>query len=238
MTNSGNKLKDYVIPMLLQFVALILFMMMHRLSVGRGSLILESVQVGDEMSSPTLGRLIYMIFAFIMFFITVFLANRISKNKNRKNTLLSFWLGIASGTFLWQSIGEDSWHFGFYTENGIANMSQLEGIPVVFILIVFLMFLAYVIRQNALSFGVSMSICSFLCNWLGHYVTTATYPFVQSVFDEKMWAILSGCTAGAILFIGSLIYVLKKASTTERRLICSTLSYLGVGMIAMSITGG
>ena len=69
MKNSGNKIKDYVIPMLLQFFALVLFMTMHRLSVGRGALLLERVQVGDEMSSPTLGRMLYMLFAFVIFFV-------------------------------------------------------------------------------------------------------------------------------------------------------------------------
>ena len=70
MSESGNKIKDYVIPMLLQFVALVLFMLLHRLSVGRGALLLERVRVGDEMSSPTLGRLLYMLFAFVMFIVS------------------------------------------------------------------------------------------------------------------------------------------------------------------------
>lgn len=235
MKNSGNKIKDYVIPMLLQFFALVLFMTMHRLSVGRGALLLERVQVGDEMSSPTLGRMLYMLFAFVMFFVTAYFANKISKTDSRKCTFASFGLGIASGTFLWQALGEDSWHFGFQTENGLANMSQLESIPVVFILVVFLIFLAYVVKQNTLSFGVGVTVCSFLCNWLGHYVSTATYTFVQAALEEKIWFMISGGVVGAILLIGSLLYLFKNASTTKKRLICSTFSYLGVCMISMSI---
>lgn len=237
MKNSGNKIKEYVIPMLLQFMALVLFMMMHRLTVGRGNLLLERVQVGDEMSSPTLGRLLYMLFAFVMFVVTAYFANKTSKTDSRKNTFISFALGIASGTFLWQAIGEDSWHFGFQTENGLANMSQLESITVVFILAVFLIFLVYVVRQKALSFGVAAVICSFLCNWLGHYVSTATYTFVQTAFDERMWFIVSGGAAGIILLAGSLLYLFKNASTTKKRLFCSTFSYLGVCMITMSVMG-
>ena len=231
----GNILTDYVLPLLLQFVALVLFMMMHRISVGRGGYLLERVQVGDEVSSPTLGRFMYMLFAFVMFLITAFFANRSSGSESRGSVLKSFWLGIASGTFLWQSIGEDSWHFGVHTADGLVNASQLESISVVFILVVFLIFLCYVLKRNALSFGVAMTVCSFLCNWLGHYVMLGTYPFVHTLFEEKTWTMLSGCTAGGLILIGSIVYLIRKGDSLKRRLVCSTFTYIALGTIALSI---
>ena len=234
----GGKIKDYLIPVLLQFAALFLFMSVHRVFIGKGKLILESVTVGDEVTSPTMGRLIYMIIAFIMFMVMAVIANRCSKSKDRKNVVAGFWAGIVSGTFLWQSLGEDSWHFGVNTEEGLVNISQMESISVVFIMIVFLIFLFYVIKQNALSFGVEMTICSFLCNWLSHYVILASYPFVHKLFEERTWIILSGCIIGGLLFVGSIVYVFKKADNIKKLLLCSTFTYIGIGMITLSIMEG
>jgi len=238
MEEKKLKLTEYFIPFILQLLLLFILMFVHNISVSQGNLILKSIQIGDEMSSPTTGRLIYMIVAFIMFIITVIFANKYSKSCEKKKIKLSFWLGIISGTLLWQAIGEDSWNFGVQTENGFMNFSQLESISVILILAVFLFFLVYVMKQNALSFGVGITITSFLCNWLGHYVMLGTYPFVHTIFEERTWILLSGSVSGAIILIGSIFYVIKKADSIKERLFCSVMTYIAVGMIALAILEG
>ncbi|MGN0347131.1 MAG: hypothetical protein ACI4DU_07570, partial [Lachnospiraceae bacterium] len=69
----------------------------------------------------------------------------------------------------------------------------------------------------------------------GHYVMEASYPFVQSFFTENKWYMIIGITLGIIVFAGSLYYLLKKADSLKKRLFCSAVSYLAVGMIYFGI---
>jgi len=231
-------LQEYIIPVLLQFVLLFAFIFMHKSFVSQGKFIMERITVGDETSAPTTGRLVYMILAFALFFVTSALANRVSQSDEKKNVIISFWLGIVSGFFLWQALGEDSWNFGVHTEEGIINFCQLESISVALMLLVFIYFLIYLIRIHALSFGISMVITSFLCNWLGHYIMLGTYPFVYIFFEEGDWIRLVGTIAGLLLLAGSIVYVVKKANNIKSRLFCSSMTYIAIGIISMAYLEG
>ena len=57
--------------------------------------------------------------------------------KDEKNTVKSFWISIASGTLLWQSVGECSWHFGLKCENRYLSFVHIENGSSLFLLILF-----------------------------------------------------------------------------------------------------
>lgn len=231
-------LYEYLIPFFLQFGVLAFFMFIHRNTVKKGSLLMKSVTIGDEVSSPTLGRLIFMIVAFILGFFLAYVANKLSKDESKKRISASFWCGICSGMLLWQALGEDSWHFGVMTEQGFVNFCALENVSVIFISMTFLIFLAYVIRQHALSFGVIIIISSFLCNWLSHYVMLGTYPFVASLVGARTWNLFTGGITGGILVVGSIYYVIVKADRMKNRLFASMMTYIGVAVIVLAIMEG
>lgn len=88
-------LKEFVLPLFAQFGILIVTILLHRIFIGQGPNILNSVQIGDETTKPTLGRLCYVIFAFVMFLVCAIVAI-----KKEEKVYVSFFLGIMSGTFL------------------------------------------------------------------------------------------------------------------------------------------
>ncbi|MGN0346160.1 MAG: hypothetical protein ACI4DU_02630, partial [Lachnospiraceae bacterium] len=161
---------EYLLPLFGQFVVLAVFMILHNWISDLGSPITARTRIAGDMTNPTRGRLIYMVVSLMLFVVTSVYANRFSLKEGRRNVFISFWMGIVSGTFLWQAIGEDAWNFGVQTSDGLLNFSRLENISAMFLLISFLYFVYYLLQIHALSFGVTMVIASFLINWVGHYV--------------------------------------------------------------------
>ena len=95
MNKGKTILKEFFLPLLGQFGVLIIAILLHRVFIGLGPNILDPVQIGDEITKPTLGRLCYLIFAFIMFLVFAIVAM-----KNANKVYVSFFTGILSGTFL------------------------------------------------------------------------------------------------------------------------------------------
>ena len=230
MRNRMKVLKEYVLPFLGQYVVLIICMVLHRLFVGQGSLIAEAELVGDEMSSPTVGRLIYAILSFTMFVVLTILSSGQAK---KGKEILPFWLGMFAGTFLWQSIGEDLWHF---TLDGV-HFVQLESITVFPFAILFILFLVYVLRNHSLDWGVLCVVLSFACNWMGHYVMLGTYPFVSEFVEPAVWYRSVGCCVGVATLLIGLYCGIKKADTRKKRLLSAILSYIAVAVIVFGIIG-
>ena len=226
-----EKLWEYLMPLFGQFIILAVFMIVHNWVSDLGSPVTARTRIAGDMTNPSMGRLIYMVVSLMLFAVTSVYANRFSFKEGRRNVFISFWLGIVSGTFLWQAIGEDAWNFGVQTSDGLLNFSRLENISAMFLLISFLYFVYYLVQINALSFGVTMVITSFLINWVGHYVMEASYPFVKSIFTESKWYMTIGSSLGIIILVGCLYYLFKRADSLKKRLYCSAVSYFAVGMI-------
>lgn len=229
-TRKTQIVKEYLLPFLGQFAVLVVCIGLHRLFVGRGGPLGVPELVGDEMSSPTVGRLIYAILSCVLFLILTILA---SKQAKTGKEIQPFWLGMFAGTFLWQSIGEDLWHF---TLDGV-HFVQLESIAVLPFVILFLLLLIYTLRNQALDWGILCTMLSFACNWLGHYVMLGSYPFVSAFVDEKTWYALSGCVVGALALLVGIYCGVKKADSRRQRLLAAVLTYIAVGVIAFGLIG-
>ena len=144
MNKRNAILKEFIFPLLGQFGVLIVAILLHRVFIGLGPNIMEPVTIGDEITKPTLGRLIYVILAFAMFLICAIIAA-----KKQDRVYLSFFIGIFAGTVLWQMLGEDMWHFGLLEHGEITYFIKLESISVLLFLIPLLIFVVYcVTRKN------------------------------------------------------------------------------------------
>lgn len=223
--------KEYFLPFLVQYVILVAWIELHALFIGQGPYIGEQIMVGDEMSSPTAGRLVYCLIAFAGALIFALTASKMAK-KGRE--YMPFFLGVISGTFLWQSIGEDLWHFSV---NGI-NFIQLESVSVLPVFVLTILFVIYAAGNKILDWGMWCSLLGFLCNWFGHYVMLGTYPFVASYFSESVWNRCAGCVSGSILLLIGIYLGVCSAKDRKGRLFASIVTYIAIGIIVFGIIEG
>lgn len=224
-------IKDFLLPFCAQYLILLACMMLHRLVVDKGSLLCASAMVGDEMSSPTVGRLIYCLIAFLAAVGLTALASR--KAKEGKE-YLPFFLGLTAGTFFWQSLGEDSWHFSINDTNFI----QFESISVFPVFVLTCLFVVYAVRNSVLNWGVWCALLGFLCNWWGHYIMLGTYPFVAAYFEESVWNKGVAQIAGGILLAIGIYLELFSAKDRKGRLLASILTYISTGIIIFGTMEG
>lgn len=224
-------LKEYFLPFLAQYGILMVCIMLHRLFINQGALLGEPVMVGDEMSAPTAGRLVFCILSFVLSVILTIIA---SKQAKHGKDFAPFFLGLFAGTFMWQSLGEDLWNFSV---NGV-NFMPFESVSALPVLIIAILFIIYAIRNNSLDWGVWCALLGFMCNWLGHYVMLGTYPFVAGFFEETVWnrgiAYISGC----ILLLLGIYLGIFSAKTRKGRLLAAILTYIATGIIAFGIMEG
>lgn len=224
-------LKEYLLPFLLQYVILIICIRLHRLFVDKGAMLGSPVMVGDEMSSPTTGRLAFLIIAFIAAVILTAIA---SKKAKEGKEYLPFFFGLFAGTFFWQAVGEDLWNFSV---NGV-NFIQFESVSVLPIFIFTLLFLIYAVKNDVLDWGVWCSLLGFLCNWWGHYVMLGTYPFVASYFQESVWNKGIAYISGGILALIGIYLGVFSAKDRKGRLFASIVTYIATGVIAFGMMEG
>ena len=224
-------LKEYVLPIFLQYLILVVCITLHRLFVKQGKLIGSEVLVGDEMSSPTVGRFAFCIIAFLLAVILAILA---SKKSKQGYEYTPFFLGLFAGTFLWQSIGEDVWNFSV---NGV-NFLQMESVSVFPIFVLTLLFAIYAVRNHVLDFGIWCVFLGFLCNWAGHYVMLGTYPFVVAYFSENAWNRGIACVSGIVLCLLGIYLGVFAAKDRKGRLFASIITYIATGIIVFGIMEG
>ena len=223
--------KEYLFPLLAQYVILLVCINLHRLFVSKGAYVCAKAMVGDEMSSPTAGRLIFCCLTFAGAVLLTISASRIAK---KGQEYLPFFLGLLAGTFLWQSIGEDLWNFSV---NGM-NFVQFENISTLPVFILTILFMIYAAKNHALDWGVWCSLLGFMCNWLGHYVMTATYPFVAAHFEESAWNRGIACVCGSALILLGIYLGVFSAKDRKGRLLASIVTYIATGIIAFGIIDG
>lgn len=230
LTKNGF-LIDYLLNIVLELIILFGLMGFCALFIYRGDLVGESKFIGDEMSSPTSGRLVFLILSFILALILCITASKFAK---ADKDIPAFWCGYASGIFLWQSLGEEAWHFSV----GGINFVKLESVSSFPVVILFVALIIYAYRHRSFDWGIWCMIFSFACNWLGHYVTVGIYPFVEKLFDSHTWNVCAGSIGGGIMFIFSIYYLLTHADTRKGRMFASMLTYISIGITALSIIDG
>ena len=222
-------MKEYVVPFLIMLgitgVGIAAFMV----SIGLGNTIAPVTTVGDEMTKPTVGRLIYVIASLIAFVICAIVSERYSK---ADRVYPAFYYGFVAGMLLWQGIGEGAWHFGYDCEGSYVNYFRLESPASLFLVIVFALFTGYIMKNRCLGFGVTCTLCSFLCNWFGHFVSEGTYPLVAKSLEVGTWYAISGIIVGVILSAVAIYLPIKKYKDTKGRLLCSMLLYIGISVIS------
>lgn len=220
--------KEYLLPFLLQYVVLLVCIRLHRLFIYRGPLVGEAVMVGDEMSSPTAGRLAFCILSFILGTVLTILASRKSK---QGSDYLPYLLGSFAGTFFWQSIGEDAWNFAI----GGVNFIQFESVSVFPIFLVTVLFLVYAVRNEVLDWGIWCTLFAFLANWWGHYVMLGTYPFVTAYFEEAVWNRGISSVTGILLLLAGIYLGVFSAKDRKGRLFAAMVTYIATGVIAFGL---
>lgn len=229
-----NLWKEFFLPFLLQFVLLVFTIIPHRIFIHIGSPIMEPVMYGDEMTDPTSGRLFYVFFAMVMCIVLAVIGGKLAK----KGKLFSpFYLGVVGGTFLWQSLGEDAWNFGLGESGEITYFLQMESIQVLPIVIPFLILVGYGVVHHSFDWCVLNVLLSFICNWMGHYVSLGTYFLVASKFSLEQWCVVAGISFGALFILLGLLLGIFASKDTKARLTASMIMYIGVGILVFGFVG-
>ena len=157
-----------------------------------------------------------------------------SQTAKKGREYIPFFLGLISGTLLWQSIGEDLWNFSV---NGV-NFVQFESVSMFPVFVITILFVIYAVKNQALDWGVWCTLLGFLCNWLGHYVMLGTYPFVAEYFEESVWNKGIAYGSGSILILLGIYLGVFSARDRKGRLIASIITYIATGIIVFGIMGG
>ena len=197
--------------------------------VGLGGNVAPVNQIPDGVTKPTLGRLVYVIVSLIGFTVCACTASRCAK---REKIYSAFYIGFTAGLFLWQALGEGAWHFG-YTENGVyLNFIRLEATASLFLVPVFALFTAYLMKHSSLDFGVLCTLLSFLCDWFGHFILEGFYPFVSGFMTIDTFYRISGSVLGSAMSAAAVLLAARRYKDLKGRLLCSLLLYIGVSVIA------
>lgn len=222
--------RQYLIPLVLEYVVLLSCISFHRIFIHLGPMLGESVLVGDELSSPTAGRLAFCILAFLAAIVLSVLASRKAR---ADNVYVPFLFGSFAGTFLWQSLGEDAWNFAV----GGVNFVQLESVSVLPLVLAVIPLLIYAARNESLDWGIWCVLFSFLTNWWGHYITLGTYPLVSASFEETVWMHLVSAVVGVLLLLAGLYLGLCSAKDIKGRIFGAAVTYVATGVLAFGLMG-
>lgn len=223
--------KEYLLPLILEYVVLLSCIRLHRLFIYRGALLNEPVLVGDEMTSPTVGRLVFCLLSFLAAVVLSVLASRKAK---AGDVYVPFLFGSFAGTFLWQSLGEDAWNFSV---DGV-HFIQFESISVFPLVQVVILLLIYAARNDVLDWGIWCTVFSFLTNWWGHYVMLGFYPFVSAFFEEAAWNRGISSVVGILLLAVSLYLCLCSAKDCKGRIFSAMVTYAATGILAFGLMEG
>lgn len=231
MTKKQKILKQFILPLFVQIALTGVLLVMHMNTIGRGPMIAPISTIGEDASSPTLGRALYAAFAFSM---CVILTHMATLKQRKEKYTVAFYLGFTAGTFLWQGIGEDFWHFGFYDEGSFINFVQLESAQSLPVFATFTILLVYCVINQSIDYGFTTTILSFVLNWGGHFLLIGTYPIVQDFVERGTWYRTFGVVTSLIALILALYFGLKDEISVKTRLLLSMLFYFSVGNLFFS----
>lgn len=227
----NNRFFHFFIPIFIQIGVICISMVLHRLFIGRGEFVCPQTTIGESITLPTMGRMVYMIIATVLFIVTSYFASKYAK---LDRTYLPFILGMFSGTFLWQSIGEDCWHFSI---DG-TNLVQLETVSVLPLFILYVLFLIYLFKKCKLNWGVWCTIMAFSVNWGGHYVLEGFAPIFAGIISPNTYMKIVGLGLGSVILVFSIVKGLKKDSPEKLRIQASVLFFFAMAIIAFSFIEG
>ena len=213
---------------LVQFAVLGICMFLHHFPVSWGRMLEQSELVFEKLTEPTLGRLVCAIVAALLFLVLTALA---SKQAKSGKDYAPFILGTFAGTFLWQSMGEDLWHFSV---DGV-HFVQLESVSVLPLVLFFVVTLLYCAKQNALDWGVWCTVLSFAVNWSGHYVLEGVYPFFASLCTKPQWYRGMGLLLGSALLLTGLVWGIKRSKTPRQWMLSAILCYYATAVLAFGL---
>lgn len=222
---------EYFLPLMAEFVLLVLCIFPFRLFKKIDSLIQEPALVGGQMTNPTVGRLAFGILAIVLWFVLSFFASKAAKKDKH---FASSFMGFAAGILLWQFIGEISWHFSV---DGV-HFVPFESVTTFPIACLFILLLIYGKKNHSFDWGIWCMLLSFAFNWMGHYVMEGTYPFVAGMVDKHLWYTIASAVAGTCGLIYSIIFLLFRVKTRRGRILASMLTYISIGVIAFGLMEG
>jgi len=228
-TESKWVLKEYIIPFLIMLAITGAGIAVFMFVIGLGNIIAPVNQVGEELTKPTLGRLVYVIVSLAATFLCAVCA---AKCATKDKIFHAFYIGFTAGMLLWQSIGEGAWHFGYMVEDNYINFFRIESSGSLFLVISFAALTAYMMKSRVMNFGVLCNVLSFISNWYGHFVSEGTYPYVAEFFSVSTWYAVSGLTVGIILTAAAILLPIFKFKDTRGHLLCSMLLYIGISIMA------
>ncbi len=224
-------LYEYFLPLLAEFLILVLCIIPFRLIKTLGPMTEEPAIVGDAQTMPTVGRLAFGIFALALWFVFTYVA---SKAAAKDKHYVSSFLGFAAGILLWQFIGEISWH---YSVGGV-HFVPFESVTTFPVACLFILLMIYGKKHHSFDWGVWCMLLSFAFNWMGHYVMEGTYPFVESMVDQHTWYVGASLVSGVCGLIYSIIFLLFRVKTERGRLLASTITYISIGVMAFGVMEG
>lgn len=230
-------LRGFWLPMLVQFGLLFLAIWLHGAFIGLGGAVPPAALLSGDAIEATAGRLGYMLFALCAGLALATLAARLSRRGGARGDAVGFWLGVASGTLLWQAIGEDAPNFGATVRGQFVRFPNPEATGALLPLIC-LTALLLIVRRANVPHGLRSAALCFYFNWLGHFMMLGLHPLVAARIPRRTWCILSGCLVGAALAAFGLRAGLRRGATPNQRRIASTIAYFGIGFAAMAFVEG
>ena len=222
---------EYLLPLFAELGILILCMIAFSSLVKLGSLIQEPAMVGENLTSPTAGRLVFGILALALWFVFSLAASKAAKKDKHYS---SSFFGFAAGILLWQFIGEISWH---YSVGGV-HFVPFESVTTFPIACLFILLLIYGKKHHSFDWGIWCMLLSFAFNWMGHYVMEGTYPFVASFVDQHTWYVRASLVSGLLGFVYSIIFLLFRVKTRRGRILASMMTYISIGVITFGLIEG
>jgi len=222
---------EYLIPLVIEFIILALCIAAFGFFMNKGPLLQAPEPVGEEMSKPTVGRLVFGVLALVLWYVLSVVA---SKAAGKGRDFVSSYAGFAAGIFLWQAIGEISWHFSI----GGVHFVPFESVTTFPLACLFFLLMIYGKKHHSFDWGVWVMLLSFAFNWMGHYVMEGTYPFVASLIDQHSWYLRASAVTGAHGFVFSILYLLFRAKTRRGRILASMMTYISIGVAMFGFLEG
>lgn len=227
--NKPNKkiIYEYLIPIAIQIVIFLILVFMHRV-VKLGDNIQNPEVVNGSISSPTVGRLVYLIINPFLIATAIFFALRFNKKEKH---IYTFICANVAGILLWQFLGEDFWHFSV---GGIhfLTLETIEALPLVFVLIACLAFFALKKEKN---WALWLILVVFSYNWLGHYLVEGFYPLVANSLPFYMWAIIISITICVPSSLFSIYLGVYASKDVKGHHLSSILTFATISILVMSI---
>jgi len=224
MSDKKSRSVCYWEALFLLFASTVVCIVCHRLFIHRGGQIAVPELINGEMTDPTVGRCIYVFVAAAAFLVLTVFASRLA---GKGKEFAAYALGAPAGTFLWQSIGEDAWHFSV---EGV-HFVCLESVAVLPLAILFLLLLYCCARRRILDWGIRCALLSFSINWYGHYVLLGIYPLFAEMVEKAIWCRYVGSVFGVIFITGGMICGVIKSKSRKEMMLSAMMTYFGVGVM-------